>query len=56
MVCFCYLSGMVHTRDKSPQEGLGDVWTCGTTLALAYMLYHLSATWSQLQILGRNLR
>ena len=40
----------------SPQNGLGDEWTCGTTLASAYVLRRLSATWSQLQILGRNLR
>jgi len=33
---------MVHTGDKSLWDGLGDVWTCGTTLASAYMLCHLS--------------
>ena len=31
-------------------------WTCGMTLASAYVLYHLSATWSQLQIMGRSPR
>ena len=39
----------------SPQNGLGDERTCGTTLALAYVLRHLSATWSQLQMKERNL-
>jgi len=28
---------------RSPQNGLGDKWTCGTTLASAYVLRHLSA-------------
>ena len=37
-------------RSESPQNGLGDEWTCGTTLASAYMLRHLSAVWSQLQM------
>jgi len=36
------LSGAVHTRRESPQNELRDVWTCGMTLALAYVLYHLS--------------
>ena len=40
----------------SPQNGLEDEWTCGTTLASAYVLHHLSATWSQLQMMGRSLR
>jgi len=35
--------GAVHTKDKSPQDRLGDMWTCGTTLASAYILCHLSA-------------
>jgi len=34
----------------SLQNGLGDEQTCGTTLASAYVLRCLSATWSQLQI------
>ena len=38
----------------SPQNGLGDVQTCGMTLASAYMLRHLSAIWSQLQIKERK--
>jgi len=37
------VSGMVHTRGESPQGGLGDVQTCGMTLASAYMLCCLSA-------------
>ena len=38
----------------SPQNGLGDEWTCGTTLASAYVLYCLSAVWSQLQMKERK--
>jgi len=34
----------VHTGGESPQDGLGVVWTCGTTLASAYVLHCLSAT------------
>ena len=34
----------------SPQNGLRDEQTCGTTLASAYVLRRLSATWSQLQM------
>jgi len=37
------MSGTVHTRGESPQDRLGDMWTCGTTLASAYILCHLSA-------------
>ena len=40
----------------SPQNGLGDEQTCGTTLASAYMLHCLSAMWLQLQIMGRSPR
>jgi len=50
------MSGIVHTGSESPQNGLGDVWTSGTTLALAYMLHHLSVIWSQFQIIERSLR
>jgi len=39
-----YLSGTVHTRGESPQDELRNVWTCGMTLASAYILHHLSAT------------
>ena len=38
----------------SPQNGLGDEWTYGTTLASAYVLRRLSATWSQLQMKERE--
>jgi len=38
------VSGTVHTRGESPQDGLRDMQTCGTTLASAYMLCHLSVT------------
>ena len=38
----------------SPQNELGDERTCGTTLASAYVLRRLSATWSQLQMKERS--
>ena len=37
------VSGMIHTGDQSPQDRLGDVQTCKTTLASAYVLCCLSA-------------
>ena len=40
----------------SPQNELRDEWTCGVTLASAYVLCRLSATWLQLQMMGRSLR
>ena len=40
----------------SPQNELRDEWICGTTLASAYILHHLSAVWSQLQMIGRSPR
>ena len=33
------MSGAVHTRGESLQDGLRDVWTCRMILALAYVLY-----------------
>jgi len=36
------MSGMVHIGGESSQDGLEDVQTCGTTLALAYVLHRLS--------------
>jgi len=41
---------------RSLQDGLRDEQTCGTTLASAYVLCHLSATWLQLQMMGRSPR
>jgi len=38
----------------SPQNKLRVKWTCEMTLALAYELPHLSAVWSQLQIMGMS--
>ena len=38
----------------SLQNGLGDEQTCGMTLASAYVLRHLSAAWSQLQMKERK--
>jgi len=46
------MSGAVHTGVEVHRNGLGDEQTCGTTLASAYVLRHLSATWSQLQMKG----
>jgi len=40
----------------SLQNGLRDEWTCGMTLASAYVLHHLSAVWLQLQMMGRSPR
>ena len=40
--------------DGSLQNGLGDEWTCGMTLASAYVLHCLSATWLQLQMKERK--
>jgi len=51
-----FLSGAVHTRGESLQDGLGVVWTCGTTLASVYILHHLSAAWSQFQRRKRSPR
>ena len=41
--CSNSMSGIVHTGGESPQDGLGNVWTCGMTLASDYVLYYLSA-------------
>ena len=41
-------------RGGSPQNGLRDERTCRMTLASAYVLCHLSATWSQLQMKERK--
>jgi len=41
-------------RGGSPQDGLGDEWTCGTILASACVLHRLSATWLQLQMKRRK--
>ena len=38
----------------SPQNGLRNERTCGTTLASAYVLCRLSAAWSQLQMKERE--
>ena len=43
-------------QGRSLQNELGDEWTCKTTLASAYVLHYLSATWSQLQMMGRSPR
>jgi len=39
---------MIQTGGESPQSWLGDMQTFEITLALAYMLCYLTATWSQL--------
>ena len=43
-------------QSGSLQNGLGDVQTCGMTLASAYMLHYLFAAWLQLQIVKRSPR
>ena len=53
---FDCLLGVVHTRSESLQDGLGDMQTCGMTLALAYVLHCLSTVWSQFQRIRRSLR
>ena len=44
-----WMSGIVHTRNESLQDRLGDrlgdIQTCRMILASVYMLYHLSTTW-----------
>ena len=37
------LPDVVHTGDENLQDRLRDMQTCGITLALAYVLHHLSA-------------
>ena len=37
------MSDTVHTRDKSLQDRLRDMQTCGIILALAYVLHYLFA-------------
>jgi len=50
---YCYVRRGSHWGG-SPQNGLGDERTCEMTLASAYMLCCLSATWSQLQMMERK--
>jgi len=50
------MSGTVYTRSGSLQSRLRNIWTCGMTLASAYMLCHIFAIWLQLQIEERSLR
>ena len=45
---------VVHTGGESPWDELGDMQTCETILALAYVLCCLSAMWLQLQMGGRS--
>ena len=53
-LCFLYVRCSSHWGG-SPQNVLGDGRTCGTTLASAYVLRHLSTAWSQLQMKERSL-
>ena len=53
---FDVLSGIVHTRGESSQDGLRDMQTYRITLASAYVLYCLSAIWSQFLMEGRSLK
>ena len=50
------MSDAVHTRGESLQDRLGDVQTCKMILASAYILYHLSVVWLQLQMIERTPR
>ena len=50
------ISGIVHTRDENPWGRLRDVQIHRTTLASAYVLHCLSATWLQFQKIERSLR
>jgi len=58
LILFYFWNDVRHGShwSRSLQDGLGDEWTCGTTLASAYVLCYLSATWSQLQMMGRSSR
>ena len=47
---------MVYTGGESPQDRLRDIWTYRMILALAYVLYYLSAAWLKLEIRGISLR
>ena len=53
---YCTLVKRSSHRGGSPQNGLRDERTCGTTLASAYVLSCLSAAWSQLQMKERKSR
>ena len=46
--------GVVHTGSESLWDGLRDVQTCGMTLASAYVLHCLSATWPQFLMKERS--
>ena len=50
LLYFFFVSGMVHTRGESLQDGLGYVRTCGTILASAYVLCYLPTAWLQFLI------
>ena len=52
MHCILVMRG--SHQGRSPQNGLRDEQTCGTTLASAYVLHRLSAAWSQLQMKERK--
>ena len=47
---------VVYTKNESLQSWLGNIQTCGVTLALAYMLCYLTIVWLQLQMKERSLR
>ena len=49
------LSGVVYTRGESLQDGFRVVQN-EITLASAYVLHYLSATWLQFQRIGRSPR
>ena len=47
---------VIYTKNESLQSWLGNIQTCGVTLALAYMLCYLTIVWLQLQMKERSLR
>ena len=53
-ICFFLVVRHSSHQGGSLQNRLGDEQTCGTILALAYVLCCLSATWSQLQMKKRK--
>ena len=56
-VCLCQAQLTPEWKSTGWTQRWADLWNnLGFSLASAYVLHHLSATWSQLQILGRSPR
>ena len=56
VLLLCILVRRGLHQGGSLQNGLRDKQTCRMILASAYVLHCLSATWLQLQMMGRSLR